>query len=195
MLGTACLGKVSFLRNCPLWFLKISSFSLPHVVLAEYVRTTAERWCGCLEESLVLWFIPYICCDSRNHLFVYWALREGRIQVQHVWVLLRSCLREQVQTLASYRSFSDVSYSASPASPDGSQASRCASAFWLCPGSGCPVPGCPGQGDWACHAGARLMLARAARSIVALRSVKAKFFPRRSTNNSAVPGCLNTPLP
>lgn len=145
MLGTACLGKVSFLRNCPLWFLKISSFSLPHVVLAEYMRTTAERWC--LEESLVLWFIPYICCDSRNHLFMYWALGEGWIQVQHVWVLLRSCLREQAQTPAFYRSSSDVSYSGCPASPDWSQAPRCASAFRLSPGSGCRVPGCPGQGE------------------------------------------------
>lgn len=58
-----------------------------------------------------------------------------------------------------------------------------------------PGASCPGQGELGLPRRCAVRLARAAGSIVALRSVTAKFFPRRSTNNSAVPGCLNTPLP
>ena len=93
MLGTDFLGKVSFLRNCPFGFLNISTFSLPHTVRAECMRTTAEWWCGCLEESLMLWCVTYICCDSTHHLFMYWTWRAvSRIQVQHLWVLPGSCI-------------------------------------------------------------------------------------------------------
>lgn len=129
----------------------------------------AWRRVSCYELSHIYAVIQGIICSCTEP----W----GRIQVQHVWVLLRSCLGEQVQTLASYRSFSQVSYSACPASPDGSRASGCASAFRLSPGSGCPLPAALGRESWACRAGARSVLARAARSIVALRSVTAKFFP------------------